>query len=59
MLRRRRSPGMRWQDLLRFLDRRPGKRPPPKDGDHGGVPVEPDKPKGLSGGAAAELEYDD
>lgn len=30
-----------------------------KDLDEGGVPVEPDKPKNLSGGAAAALEFDD
>lgn len=29
-----------------------------KDLDEGGVPVEPDKPKNLSGGAAAALEFD-
>ncbi len=30
-----------------------------KDLDEGGVPVEPNKPKNLSGGAAAALEFDD
>ncbi len=30
-----------------------------KDLDDGGVPVEPNKPKNLSGGAAAALEFDD
>lgn len=30
-----------------------------KDLDDGGVPVGPDKPKNLSGGAAAALEFDD
>jgi hypothetical protein len=30
-----------------------------KDTDEGGVPVEPNKPNTLSGGAAAELEFDD
>ncbi len=30
-----------------------------KDLDDGGVPVEPNKPKSLSGGAAAALEFDD
>jgi len=29
-----------------------------KDLDDGGVPVEPNKPNTLSGGAAAELEFD-
>jgi hypothetical protein len=30
-----------------------------KDTDDGGVPVEPNRPSTLSGGAAAELELDD
>ena len=30
-----------------------------KDLDDGGVPVEPNRPSTLSGGAAAELEFDD
>ncbi len=30
-----------------------------KDLDDGGVPVEPNKPKNLTGGAAAALEFDD
>ena len=30
-----------------------------KDLDDGGVPVEPNKPKNLSGGAAAALEFED
>ena len=30
-----------------------------RDKDEGGVPVEPNKPKNLSGGAAAALEFDD
>jgi len=29
-----------------------------KDKDSGGVPVEPDRPNTLSGGAAAPLEFD-
>jgi hypothetical protein len=36
--------------------RRRGRR---KDLDDGGVPVEPNKPKNLSGGAAAALEFED
>jgi len=39
-----------------FLRSRKKKRP---DLDEGGVPVEPDKPKNLSGGAAAALEFDE
>ena len=35
--------------------RRRGRR---KDLDDGGVPVEPNKPKNLSGGAAAALEFE-
>jgi hypothetical protein len=42
---------------LRFGPRRP--RNGEKDPDDGGVPVEPNKPNTLSGGAAAELEFDD
>ena len=34
--------------------RRPGKRH-----EDGGVPVEPDRPNTLSGGASAALEFDD
>ena len=34
--------------------RRPGKKP-----EDGGVPVEPNRPNTLSGGAAAALEFDD
>ncbi|MFL6862106.1 MAG: hypothetical protein ACJ8DZ_03810 [Allosphingosinicella sp.] len=30
-----------------------------KDPDRGGVPVEPDRPNTLTGGAAAALEFDD
>ena len=40
---------------------RRGPRKPKKRKPEGGelVPVEPDKPKTLSGGAAAALEFDD
>lgn len=41
--------------FLRTITRR-GKG---KDLDLGGVPVEPDRPGTLSGGAAAALEFDD
>jgi hypothetical protein len=37
----------------------PGRRTREKDKDDGGVPVEPNKPNTLTGGAAAELEFDD
>lgn len=40
---------------LRSIDH----RPKPKDKDSGGLPVEPDRPLNLSGGAAEALEYDD
>jgi hypothetical protein len=43
-----RGPG--WPRLRRKRDR---------DLDDGGVPVEPDKPRNLEGGAAAALEFDD
>jgi hypothetical protein len=39
------------------LTRRRRKRD--KDDEGGGVPVEPNRPNTLSGGAAAELEFDD
>jgi hypothetical protein len=42
---------------LRFGPRR--RRSDEKDTDDGGVPVEPNRPNTLSGGAAAELEFDD
>jgi len=37
--------------------KRKGKRG--RDLDDGGVPVEPNNPRGLSGGAAEALEFDD
>lgn len=37
-----------------FKRRRPGKTP-----EDGGVPVEPNRPNTLSGGAAAALEFDE
>jgi hypothetical protein len=40
-------------------DRRAKKRRRPKGEEPGGVPVEPNRPSTLSGGAAAVLEYDD
>jgi hypothetical protein len=39
-------------------DRRKPKRKG-KDPDRGGVPVEPNRPNTLTGGAAAALEFDD
>ena len=42
---------------LRFGPRR--RRSGEKDPEDGGVPVEPNKPNTLTGGAAAELEFDD
>jgi hypothetical protein len=35
------------------------KRKPPRGGDLEREPVEPPRPKNLSGGAAAELEFDE
>ena len=43
-----------WLDAQRKRRRRRG-----KDLEDGGVPVAPDKPKNLTGGAAAALEFDD
>ncbi|HYD37461.1 MAG TPA: hypothetical protein VEA60_07600 [Allosphingosinicella sp.] len=37
----------------------PKKRRGKRDPDEGGVPVEPDRPKTLSGGAAAALDFED
>jgi hypothetical protein len=44
-----------------WTPRRPFKRPRRKPGDEpesGGVPAVPDRPKNLSGGAAAALEFE-
>jgi hypothetical protein len=37
---------------------RPPLRKPRRDPEAGGVPAVPDRPKNLSGGAAAELEFE-
>jgi len=66
MIRRSYRPGRgkRWSsynDFLRslsWLGKHP-RRGRHKDKDDGGVPVDPTKPNTLSGGAAAELEFDD
>jgi hypothetical protein len=65
---------MSWSDFFPFLRARRRRHPPPsseplrygsdkrrrdRDLDEGGGPVEPNNPKGLSGGAAAALEFDD
>ena len=42
-----------------WIEAQKRKRRRGKDLDDGGVPVEPNKPKNLTGGAAAPLEYDD
>lgn len=43
----------------RFLDTLlPRRRRKGKDSEDGGVPVEPNRPNTLSGGAAAALEFD-
>jgi len=47
-----------WDNLLpAYLRSRRKKRGP--DLEDGGVPVEPNRPKDMSGGAAAALEFDD
>jgi hypothetical protein len=45
--------------MRNFLHIRRRRRGPDKDLDEGGVPVEPDRPKTLDGGAAAQLDFDD
>lgn len=40
-------------------DKKRSRRRRRKDLDDGGILVEPNKPKNLSGGAAAALEFDD
>jgi hypothetical protein len=53
--RRQFEPGFEAR-VRKFWTRRPrGKR----DLDDGGVPVEPNRPRDLSGGAAAAVEFDD
>ena len=43
----------------RLLNNTRRRRRRDKDLDDGGVPVEPDRPKTLDGGAAAQLDFDD
>ena len=57
--RRRRAPFGMPTHVADWFEVRKRTRRPPKDLEDGGVPVEPDKPKNLSGGAAAALEFDD
>ncbi len=52
----RKFPRRRHLSFGRWLDQPPHK---PRDLDGGGVPVEPNRPNNLTGGAAAELEFDD
>jgi hypothetical protein len=47
----------RWPDALAGVRRRPRPRPR-KRPEAGGVPVVPNRPNTLSGGAAAALEFD-
>ena len=51
-----RSFGIQFSGWIETQKRRRRRR---RDLDDGGVPVEPDKPRNLSGGAAAALEFDD
>ena len=44
-----------WAEAQQRRRRRRGR----KNLDEGGVPVEPNKPRNLSGGAAAALEFED
>jgi len=50
-------PGLAWLAWTEALKRR--KRKSGKGRDLGGVPVEPDRPQNLTGGAAAELHFED
>ncbi len=43
--------------VMEAMKRRRGQ--PGKELDEGGVPVEPDRPRNLEGGAAAELDFED
>jgi hypothetical protein len=54
----RRDPFHRLKAILRRGGRR-GPDPRPSGGDAEREPVEPPRPSPLSGGAAAELEFDD
>ena len=58
--RRRADPG-RWLGIQvsSWIEAHKRGRRRRKDFDDGGVPVEPNKPKDLSGGAAAALAFDD
>ena len=61
-IRLRRSPRPPFADPLAppHMNRLGRRRKRDKDEDDGGgVPVEPNRPNTLSGGAAAELEFDD
>lgn len=44
---------------LAWVEERRPKRRKPRNKDEGGVPADPRKPKGLSGGAAVELDIED
>ena len=48
-----------WQALAAALAVKGKRRGPGKTPDAGGVPVEPDSPRGLSGGAAAALDFEE
>ena len=47
-----------WHALAAALDGNRGRRPRGKDRDPGGLPVEPNSPRDLSGGAAA-VDFED
>ena len=50
--------GLTPAQIVAWLNRPARKRPRRKGGEPEREPVEPDNPKPLSGGAAAELEFD-
>ena len=47
-----------WHALAAALLANRKRQPPGKAPDAGGVPVEPDNPRDLSGGAAAPLDFE-
>ena len=55
----RRGKGLTPSQIVAWLNRPARKRPRRKGGEAEREPVEPHDPKPLSGGAAAELEFDD
>ena len=53
------SEGLTMLQINAWIERRFGKRKRRRGGEPEREPVTPDRPRPLSGGAAAELEYDE